>query len=231
MLEGWNIRSVQNIVKEARRVQQSYKPPVFKAESFHCPLCGVYAWHTWSNLRITSPTTGVRWDSNSGSACCQHCDNVSVWYDGRMIYPSGGAAPLPNPDLPDDIKRDYEEARSIVTLSPRGAAALLRLCVQKLCKKLGEPGENINTDIGSLVKKGLPVPVQQALDVVRVTGNEAVHPGTLDLRDDQTTALRLFAAVNFIADSLISQPKQIAEAFSNLSQSKLDGINQRDGKG
>jgi hypothetical protein len=49
-----------------------------------------------------------------------------------MIYPSGGPAPLPHPDLPDDIKEDYEKARSIVSRSPRSVAALLRLAVDKL---------------------------------------------------------------------------------------------------
>jgi hypothetical protein len=57
-----------------------------------------------------------------------------------MIYPSEGIAPLPHPDLPDNdhhhhhhdqIKDDYLEARAIVSQSPRGAAELLRLTVEK----------------------------------------------------------------------------------------------------
>ena len=101
-----------------------------------------------------------------------------------MVYPIAATAPLPNPDLPADIKADYEEARGIASLSPRGAAALLRLAIQKLCKDLAESGENINADTKSLVNKGLSVQVQQALDVVRVTGSNAVHPGQIDLQDD-----------------------------------------------
>ena len=78
-----------------------------------------------------------------------------------MIYPGSSPAPLPNPDLPEEIKADYEEARAIISRSPRGACALLRLCVQKLCGILGESGKDVNGDIAALVKKGLNPKIQK----------------------------------------------------------------------
>ena len=132
--------------------------------------------------------------------------------------------------MPEDnnIKNDYQEARQILPMSPRGSAALLRLVIQKLCKTLGEPGENINTDIGNLVAKGLPPIVQQALDIVRVVGNEAVHPGEMNVNDDVETATALFDLVNYIIEDRIAKPKSVQAIYDSLPPSKLKGIEARD---
>lgn len=145
-----------------------------------------------------------------------------------MVEPDVSPAPLPNPDLPSEIRADFEEARSIISRSPRGASALLRLCVQKLCGFLGESGKDINTDIAQLVKKGLNPKIQKSLDIVRVIGNEAVHPGQLDLRDQPATASQLCTLVNVIADAMISQPKAIEALYSALPETKLQQIEKRD---
>ncbi|HSD09074.1 DUF4145 domain-containing protein, partial [Flavobacterium sp.] len=133
-----------------------------------------------------------------------------------------------NLDLPSDIIADYDEAAEVLNSSPRSSAALLRLAIQKICIYMGEPGKDINTDIKNLVLKGLPPKVQEALDSVRVIGNESVHPGELNLNDNREIANKLFKLVNFIATKLISEPKEIDEIYGSLPQSKLNGINRRD---
>ena len=89
-------------------------------------------------------------------------------------------------------------------------------------------GRKLDDDIATLVKKGLDVRVQQALDVVRVIGNNAVHPGQIELRDDRRTAEKLFGLVNLIADIMISQPKHVGEMFGSLPEGARNAIQKRD---
>lgn len=161
---------------------------------------------------------------------CAHCQGVSVWVHDTLVFPLSNIGPAPNQDLPSEIKKDFEEARSIAQLSPRGAAALLRLAIQKLCGELGESGKNINSDISNLVKKGLDPRIQKALDIVRVIGNEAVHPGTMNIDDDFEAVSQLFLLVNLIAERMITHPKAIDEIYSQLPGDKITAIEKRDGK-
>ena len=161
---------------------------------------------------------------------CFNCKDVSIWIHDRLVYPTVGGAPPANQDLPDDIRRDYEEASSVLDLSPRGAAALMRLAIQKLCKELGKPGKDINKDIKALVENGLHPLVQKALDAVRVIGNNAVHPGQIDLCDDRSTAESLFGLINLITEKMISEPKRVNEIYASLPEGALKAIEDRDGK-
>jgi hypothetical protein len=167
---------------------------------------------------------------NVSVSSCYNCTDIAIWLYDRLVWPARGEVPLPNADLPGEIRDDYDEAGGILDRSPRGAAALLRLAIQKLCVHLGESGKSINDDIASLVAKGLDVKVQQSLDIVRVVGNESVHPGTLDLRDDRATAEKLFGLVNLIAEIMISRPKHVKELYESLPAEKRDAIEKRDKK-
>lgn len=158
---------------------------------------------------------------------CYNCKEITVWVHDQIVYPSEKIEILPNEDLPDLVKQLFDEARSIVTDSPKGAAALLRLCIQHLCIELGESGKNLDSDIANLVSKGLNPTVQKALDVVRVIGNESVHPGEIDLNDKKDIAVKLFGLVNLIAEQMITHPKNVEELYSELPKKKLEGIEKR----
>jgi len=206
-----------------------YQAPVYRVTAFNCPFCGAYSNQSWGEGWFK--LGGLSRLKEVDIAFCANCGQYSLWYEEKMIRPYGGNAPLPNSDLPAEIKEDYEESRSIVSLSPRGAAALLRLVIQKLCKYLGEKGDDINTDIANLVKKGLSPKVQKSLDIVRVVGNHAVHPGQIDLKDSPETAERLFGLVNLIAEAMITQPKQVDDLYGKIiPATQKEAIDKRNGK-
>ena len=84
-------------------------------------------------------------------------------------------------------------------------------------------------DIAELVKGGLGARVQKSLDVVRVIGNNSVHPGQMAIEDNPAVVATLFKLVNVIVDVLISQPRHLSEAYSDLPENARKAIEKRDG--
>jgi len=208
-----------------------YVPPMRLGKAFNCSRCGVFAKQNWFFLTGANQRDGFGLQYENKEfvlSKCESCGEPTIWHGETIIYPVNSIAEPPNPDLPEDIRCDFEEARIIANFSPRGAAALLRLSIQKLCAHLGQSGKNINADIAALVTLGLPQKVQQALDAVRVIGNNAVHPGTIDLKDDRDTVNKLFRLVNFIAHKTITEPREVDEIYNGLPADKVAGINKRD---
>ena len=207
-----------------------FTPPEYHSTGFQCPYYDFYADQEWQTaccddddvypIRVKKIQVEV--------SLCSHCENATLWLAEKIIYPPTRMSPPANSDLPDSVQEVYTEAADIASQSPRAACALLRLAIEKLLKHIGEKG-NINEMIKNLVESGLDKRVQKALDIVRVTGNNAVHPGEIDF-DDSTSVSSLFELINFIADELITRPKEIDEIFDRLPESAREGIKRRDGK-
>lgn len=216
-----------------------YYPPIHAQEQFHCPHCNVYAKQLWAHVHARQ----LHGSSSSIFSCvdfneyldeewtiskCEHCGEKIIWLGDIIVYPKKIIVSLPNEDLSQEIQNDYLEAANIFNDSPRASAALLRLALQKLCIQLGGDGKNINNDIKELVKNGLNPLVQKSLDSLRITGNNAVHPGEINLDEESERVLRLFELINFIAQKMITEPKEIEGFYDKLPQNAKDAILDRD---
>lgn len=211
-----------------------YVSPELNLDAFNCPYCGAYASMKWYNVDNHNGTYGPKLNFELKSAKCERCDMYSIWAEGTMIIPSNSNAPMPNEDMPISVKQLYEEARGIVNKSPRGAAALLRLALDKLCDEIDEecrkPKYNgkISDKIGILVKNGLSEQLQQAFDFVRVTGNDAVHElGLIDVQDNPEIATTLFGLLNFIVEKMITDKKKIEGLYNLIPESRREKIKER----
>jgi hypothetical protein len=165
---------------------------------------------------------------NVNASMCDSCYGWTLWVKDEVIYPVTNTEITAHEDLPNELRPDFEEAARIIDLSPRGSAALLRLCIQNLMPLVDAKGKDLNSQIGSLVQRGLEVQVQQALDVVRVVGNNAVHPGEIDLKDNKEIALKLFDLLNLIVERLISTPRKLDAIFTGLPEGARRAIEKRD---
>lgn len=217
-----------------------YTYPSYKETAFNCMQCGAYASQYWSYITTAHhgtsglPLSIPRYSGNIPeiyTICyCGYCKNISFWKNGELIFPNTGQVDQPNEDLPESVRKDYQEAADIVSRSPRGAAALLRLAIQKLCDELVEDEGDLNIKIGKLVKRGLNKKIQQALDIVRVVGNNAVHPGQIDLDDRPEIAHQLFVLVNMIAQQMITEPAEVDVMFESLPARAKESVQNRDSK-
>jgi hypothetical protein len=159
---------------------------------------------------------------------CFSCNRFSLWLGDRLLYPEKESQVRPNADMPNDVLADYVEAQNVAAVSPRSAAALLRLAIQKLLVHLNVKSRDINGGIKELVDRGLDVRIQRSLDIVRVVGNNAVHPGQMDVSDDRDTVSQLFHLINIICDYGISQPKMVDALYERLPEGAREQIERRD---
>lgn len=161
---------------------------------------------------------------------CHNCSQYAIWREEERIFPRALPFPDPNDDMCEDVKKLYREAAAVHGDSPRASAALLRLCLEELCRQLGEHGK-LNTSIGNLVAMGLNDNIRQALDYCRITGNSAVHDaGKIDVTEDPQVTPTMFFLINDIANDLITRPRQMNERYRSLPEAKRRAIEDRDKK-
>ena len=219
-----------------------FTSPAFKLDAFTCPLCGTFAHMIWSPLQTHEQLQTMYHESK-----CSRCKKASLWRatkwhphprhpsqihdDAELIYPDFGTSPLPEEDMPEDVKKDYIEASRIFSKSPRGSAALLRLALQKLCIHLGKDGKNINNDIRGLAADNtLPPLVVKVADTVRITGNNAVHPGEMSDEDFDHVASKMFELLNFIVKKGISEPKELEALYEMTPENPRKDAESKDAK-
>lgn len=224
--------------------------PKIGLDAFNCPHCNAYAQMEWFPL-FDASGIGELTETNIQIAACSRCGEVSIWWSklkasqefgasilgttrenhGKMLLPDVGFASHPESDMPDDVKVDYIEASRIFMDSPRGAAALLRLALQKLCVYLGEEGKNINNDLRLLAEKEVLSPqVIKVADTLRITGNNAVHPGQMSDADFDQVAGKMFDLLNFIVRKAITEPRELDELYRMTPEQPRKAAEERDAR-
>lgn len=115
-----------------------------------------------------------------------HTENIGSGIredDPIRVYPrSSSRAPTPN-EIPADLKKDYEEACEVLSISAKASAALARRCMQTILRGQGYTQHNLVDQVNAVLKetdasKSMPSHLHDQIDAVRNFGNFGAHPIT-----------------------------------------------------
>lgn len=104
---------------------------------------------------------------------------MCLWVYDQLVWPRRAGGSEPKHLAPPNVRREYDETSQTLEASPRGAAALLRLAIEKLCKELGVTGESLKDDIAFFVREDVDARVQKVLDAARIIESNAVRLGQI----------------------------------------------------
>jgi hypothetical protein len=130
---------------------------------------------------------------------CHNCNGFSLWVGGLLVFPTK------IDKTPELVEEDLEEAATILNKFPRGATALMRVCIQKLVPLLEDDGNELNQRVSSLVRKGLEMEIQQAMDVLQVLRSDSTQLNPLESQADRETALRFLDSLKEVLERRMSQ--------------------------
>lgn len=113
---------------------------------------------------------------------CPNCQNVSFIAFGQdnlaglkiPLYPTSLAKKFPN-YIPKAIREDYEEAYSIVNLSPKASATLSRRCLQGMIRDFWNISERRLIDEIDKLQPFIPTSQWKAINSLRKIGNIGAH--------------------------------------------------------
>lgn len=147
-------------------------------------------------------------DSEAVITQCQSCEELIFWEYEEMVYPIPRGIEAAE-DMPEKAKEFFDEAQSIIALSPRAACALLRICLELLVNFAGEdkPGFNKKRPLIERINTlGASADIVDLLHACRVAGNEFSHPGEINLGNEDTPeiARNLSALINALVGIWIS---------------------------
>jgi hypothetical protein len=186
------------------------------------------------------------------ASLCLSCERIAVWHrlevpsyvlnsprgsrvveggPSRMIWPNsdGSVEPLAD-EAPDFVRELWDEARQVAALSPRSAAALLRLALQLLLDHLQPGHKTIDAAIAAAYANDTPGGIVMAMDYVRVTGNGAVHDGQVQMDEDPEVVPALFELLRYIVDDTLVKMAKANRLHASLPADKLAGIAQRNAR-
>lgn len=212
---------------------------------FKCPFCNSFFTLGIDNYSTYRFNFEGYLGPNTGKPCLEigffRCPNddcrmetiLSTGVNGYLqdalipIYPRSRYNHFPD-YVPAAIRRDYEEAHTIMNDSPKAAATLARRCLQGMIRDFwGIHGKNLNAEVTQLKGK-VPASQWKAIDAVRSIGNIGAHMEhdvSLIIDVDPDEACKLIRLIEHLVEKWYIDRHDAEELYAELvdiSDAKAD---------
>jgi len=186
----------------------------------YCPEC--------KNLIVLMRYGEYKWVEDEGEV-------INIQKE-EILYPRSVARSIDD-TIPNQYRKAFNEANSVLAFSPKASAALSRRLLQTLLREEYKikPG-SLDTEITDFIQlKDIPIEISGAIDAIRNIGNFAAHPlkftNTGEIVDvEPGEAEWLLEVLEALFDFTFIQPKRIQERKDKLNK-KLSALGKPPMKG
>ncbi len=221
------------------------------SDSFTCPFCN----HTMPLMRNTYYKQEVNFHIEGGNVFpynldSEYCINIRMYrcpscqkitsfadYSGSELpsktiplFPISLAKQFPS-YVPEAIRRDYEEACAIVTLSPKSSATLSRRCLQSMIRDFwGVTGKKRLVDEINELQNKVPAKQWEILNCLRRIGNIGAHPEAdinliIDINPDD--AQKLISIIELLIRQWYIERHEQEQLFNEITSLDQETQSQR----
>lgn len=201
----------------------NYIKPKWRTNTFTCPHCNTLAQMWWkTQANPFNPSSADQFKDHVHMAFCYSCKRPSIWTDEKMVYPPAKGHISPNEDMPKDAMKTFNEAESILNISPRASCMLMRLCLEQVLENLKIKGDRLYDKINNIAPEDSSLHI--FLEACRLAGNDYVHNGKVSSLGCDETAINtsdaLATFINEIVEQLISRPKRAEEIRQKFDKNR-----------
>lgn len=210
-------------------------------DNFNCPFCGssfplideTYRYNVVSfdsinrGFHATEQTDALKVEMFKCPTCKETIARtlgIGSKYRGVVtnIYPKSLAKQFPD-FIPQQIREDYEEAYSIVNLSPKASATLSRRALQGMIRDFHGIKKSRLVDEIDALEEIVTIPEKTVLDSIRNIGNVGAHTEKdinviLEIKPGE--AENLLKVIEFFMNSWYIARHNIEVLFGNVNNTK-----------
>lgn len=171
---------------------------------------------------------------------CPKCNNISVsligagnqFKDRKMTFnPVSGAIQLPT-YIPEQIRKDYEEASLIVNLSPKASATISRRCIQGMIRDFWKINKRTLNDEITAIEEKVDPSVKQVLHSLRQIGNIGAHPEkdiNIIVDVEAGEALKLIKFIEYLVEEWYIKRQNTSHLLEDIKSINESKQNKRKG--